>query len=107
MFDLDYQKKSEEIIAWLQATVEAAGFKKVVVAVSGGVDSAASLFLAVSALGKENVYAVLLPYGEMSKTSLEHGQLVVDKAGLPKDHVFVRDIQGAVDEMWETVQRHS
>lgn len=95
--DIDYQQKSQEISDWLKITVEQAGFSKVIVAVSGGVDSAASLSLAVKALGAENVYAVLLPYGEMSKASLEHGKLVAEKAGLPKVHVFIRDIKNAVD----------
>ncbi len=97
MNDLDYKNKSEEIIAWIRQTVVTAGFSRVILAVSGGVDSATSLFLAVKALGKENVYAVLLPYGEMSQKSSQHGQMVVEAAGLKEDHIFVRDIKSAVD----------
>lgn len=37
------------------------GFKKAIVASSGGIDSAVVLALAVAALGKENVHALLMP----------------------------------------------
>ncbi len=104
MFELDFPKKSQEIQEWIAKTVQDAGFQKVIIAVSGGVDSATSLFLAVQALGVGNVYAVLLPYGEMSSTSLEHGQLAVEKAGLPKGNVFVRDIKPGVDKLLEQAE---
>lgn len=97
--ELDYKKKSQEIITWLQQTVHSAGFAQVVVAVSGGVDSAVSLNLAVKALGKDNVYALLLPYGKLSTKALEDGKLVARSAGLEKDHIVVKEITKAVDKI--------
>lgn len=54
------------------------GFERVVVGVSGGVDSAVSLALACKALGPENVYGFRLPYRTSSQESLEHADLVID-----------------------------
>ena len=54
------------------------GFERVVVGVSGGVDSAVSLALACKALGPENVYGFRLPYKTSSQESLEHAALVLD-----------------------------
>jgi len=70
------------------------GFKKGVVGLSGGVDSALTAFLAVEALGKENVVGVRMPYRTSSPESLQHAQLVIDKLGIPSVTV---DITDAVD----------
>src|SRR6266576_4644692 len=48
------------------------GFTKGIVGLSGGVDSSLTAFLAVEALGKENVIGVRMPYKTSSPESLEH-----------------------------------
>lgn len=44
------------------------GFKKAILGLSGGIDSALVLYLAVEALGKENVLSLLLPSGFRATT---------------------------------------
>lgn len=104
MFDLHYQEKAQEIQEWIAKTVTDAGFADVVVAVSGGVDSAVSLNLSVRALGKEHVYALLLPHGDLSKKSLEDGRLAAKSAGLTDDHIVVRNVEPVVKEILNQVQ---
>ena len=70
------------------------GFSKVVIGVSGGVDSAVSLFLACRALGPQNVYAFRLPYATSSPESLSHGALVIEAAGSRERTI---EITAAVD----------
>jgi len=70
------------------------GFKKGLVGLSGGVDSALTAFLAAAALGKENVIGVRMPYRTSSPESLQHAQLVIDKLGIPS---LTIDISDAVD----------
>ncbi len=70
------------------------GFERVVVGVSGGVDSAVSLSLAVRALGAENVFGFLLPYATSSPESLTHGGLVLRATGAQGRTI---DITGPVD----------
>ncbi len=70
------------------------GFKKGIVGISGGVDSALTAFLAAEALGKENVIGVRMPYRTSSPESLTHAQLVIDSLGIPSVTV---DITAAVD----------
>jgi NAD+ synthase (glutamine-hydrolysing) len=63
------------------------GFKKAIVGLSGGIDSAVCLCLATEALGKNNVRALLLP----SRYSSDHS--VKDAVGLAKtlgiDHTII------------------
>jgi NAD+ synthetase len=70
------------------------GFSGVVVALSGGVDSALTTYLCAEALGPHNVTAVRMPYRTSSAESLEHAQLVIDALGVQSVTV---DISDAVD----------
>src|SRR5437764_9404382 len=69
-------------------------FAKGIVGLSGGVDSSLTAFLAVEALGKENVIGVRMPYRTSSPESLEHAQLVIDRLGI---EALTIDISAAVD----------
>jgi NAD+ synthetase len=69
-------------------------FEKVVIGLSGGVDSSLVAYLAVEALGAANVLGVRMPYRTSSPDSLHHAQLVIDALGIPSVTV---DISPAVD----------
>jgi len=69
-------------------------FKKGIVGISGGVDSALTAFLAAKALGPDNVIGVRMPYRTSSAESLSHAQLVIEKLGIRSVTV---DITQAVD----------
>jgi len=51
------------LVKYIKEYVHGAGRKKVVVGVSGGMDSSVIACLAVEALGKENVIGISMPYG--------------------------------------------
>src|SRR6185295_16525367 len=70
------------------------GFTKGIVGLSGGVDSSLTAFLAVEALGKENVIGVRMPYRTSSPESLEHAELVIQTLGIQSVTI---DITAAVD----------
>lgn len=57
------------------------GFKKAILGLSGGIDSALVLTLAVEALGKENVLAVLLPSQFSSEHSVTDAMQLVENLG--------------------------
>ncbi|HET8649477.1 MAG TPA: NAD+ synthase [Gemmatimonadales bacterium] len=58
------------------------GFGKVVLGLSGGVDSSLVATLAAEALGPEQVVGVRMPYRTSSPESLAHAQLVADRLGI-------------------------
>jgi len=75
--------------------VRKVGFERVVVGLSGGIDSALSAFLAARALGPENVLAVMMPYHTSSPESLSDAQSVIDKLGLRSKTVAITDMADA------------
>jgi NAD+ synthase len=77
-FERDYAELAEDLAGWIAGYVRGAGFTKVVLGVSGGVDSAVSAALAVRALGAGNVHALLLPHAESDPDSETDGRLVCD-----------------------------
>jgi NAD+ synthase len=65
-----------------------------VVAVSGGIDSAVCAALCTRALGKDHVFALMLPEKTSSPNSLTLGTLLVEFLGIPS---IVQDITAIVD----------
>lgn len=64
----------QALVVGLRDYVNHSGFTGVIVGLSGGIDSALTLCIAVDALGADKVYAVMMPYEYTSKISLEDAQ---------------------------------
>ncbi|MFQ5666843.1 MAG: NAD+ synthase [Candidatus Binatia bacterium] len=70
------------LTAFIANEVGKVGMRRVVVGLSGGVDSAVSAMLAAEALGPANVLAIKMPYRASSAESLQHANAVVARAGI-------------------------
>ncbi len=66
-----------------------AGFSKVVLGLSGGVDSSLVAYLAAEALGKENVVGVMLPYRTSQQASHDDAALVAKELGIRSETVEI------------------
>jgi len=82
----------EILTGFIRSEITRAGMSRAVVGLSGGIDSALSCILAAEALGPENVLAVMMPYRESNRDSLEHAQLLVDQLGVQSRTIEITDM---------------
>ncbi|MFQ5863400.1 MAG: NAD+ synthase [Candidatus Brocadiales bacterium] len=68
------------------------GFKTAIVGLSGGIDSAVVVCLAVAALGKENVVAVSMPSQFSSKEGIEDSGKLAQVLGIPLREIPIKGI---------------
>jgi NAD+ synthase (glutamine-hydrolysing) len=67
------------------------GFKKAILGLSGGIDSAVTLVFAVEALGKDNVRSVLMPSPFSSNHSITDAEKLAQNLGSPYDIIPIND----------------
>jgi len=70
---------------------EKLGFKKAILGLSGGIDSAVTLVIAVEALGKENVRSILLPSRFSSDHSIRDARDLAENLGSPYDIIPIEE----------------
>jgi len=107
MRELDIPATAELLTTFVKSTVTEAGFSRVVVAVSGGVDSATAVTLAVAALGAENVFALSLPYRDWHTDSEQRTRRLLRQLQIPESHIREMDIAPMVEAFVRAVDlRH-
>lgn len=87
----------EALLLGLKDYFRKSGFKKAVLGLSGGLDSAVVAALAVEALGAENVLCVLMPSIYSSDHSLKDALDLVENTGCQHLVLPIQEIAGAFD----------
>jgi NAD+ synthase len=86
---LDWDLCTKILTGFIQSEVRRPGFQRVIVGLSGGVDSSLSVSLAVAAMGPVNVWGVSMPYKASSPESTTHARLIAEKLGINFFHVDI------------------
>ena len=86
---LDTEWTERILTRFIRDEVRRTGLRRVVLGLSGGIDSALSAFLAARALGPENVDCILLPYQASSADSLSDAKKVVDELGTGSETIDI------------------
>lgn len=74
------------------------GFKKAILGLSGGIDSALTAVLAVHALGKENVWGLLMPSQYSTDHSISDAEALARNLGMRYDIVPIKNMFDSVEQ---------
>ena len=77
---------------FIKNEVERTGLHRVVLGLSGGIDSALAAYLAVRALGRSGVVAVLMPYRTSSPASVRDAESVVGALGIVAERFEISEL---------------
>jgi len=95
LFDLPVELAIDTAVArrviaqFIQGQLRQAGFERLVLGLSGGIDSALVAFLSAEAIGAERLLCVLMPYRTSSEASLVDARSVVDALGCASEVVEI------------------
>ncbi|WP_435176653.1 NAD+ synthase [Halorussus sp. AFM4] len=88
----ELEARREHIVGFVRDTVDAAGADQAVLGLSGGIDSTLTAYLAVEALGEENLRGLVMP-GEVSdEENMSDAEWVAQELGIPYDVVEINPI---------------
>ncbi|MHB8336616.1 MAG: NAD+ synthase [Ignavibacteriaceae bacterium] len=74
-------------------------FRKVVIGLSGGIDSALVTYLAVQALGKENVHVILMPSKFSSDGSIIDSEKLIANLGISSENISIQPVVDKINEI--------
>ncbi|MCK9330519.1 MAG: NAD+ synthase [Candidatus Cloacimonetes bacterium] len=101
MRQLDYNKEIDRICSFIDKYLHKTRFSKVIVGLSGGIDSALTAALCVKTLGSQNVIGVMMPYKNSHPDSLNHAKEVANQLNI---HYEIIPISDMVDTYFNTYQ---
>jgi NAD+ synthase len=103
--DINTTTARQILTRFIKTEINRASFSRAVINLSGGLDSSLSCYLAVEALGAENVLALCLPYRSSSPDSAEHAQLVIDTLGVKSMTIPISDMADALINQFPDMDR--
>jgi len=82
-------KVKQKLVRFIRGQTEQAGFSRVVIGLSGGLDSSVVLYLCCQALGTENVFALILPYKTTSVQTLNQAGLIARRCRTKTRSIYI------------------
>lgn len=87
----------QALVLGIKDYADKCGFSKAILGLSGGIDSALVVTLAVDALGKDNVFAVLMPSPYSSDHSIIDAEKLVNNLGIKSEKLPIKEAMNSYD----------
>lgn len=101
---LDYNAIEEKLVSFLKTETTKSGFERVVVGLSGGVDSATVAVLCKKAFGA-NMLAVMMPSDTTNPIHMSHALALCEKFDIEAEHVSIKNMLHAYPLEFKTTLR--
>ncbi|MBU1100342.1 MAG: NAD+ synthase [Bacteroidetes bacterium] len=88
----------EALIYGLKDYASKSGFKKALVGLSGGIDSALVTYIAAEAFGAENVHVIMMPSKFSSGGSVSDSEKLISNLGISSSNVSIQPVVDSVIE---------
>ena len=89
---LDVKKTKDDIVEFVQNKVSEANADGLVVGLSGGIDSTLAAFLACEAVGKDNVFGIVMPSTTTPTEDKLHGTVIAQLLGINNKEIAIDSI---------------
>ena len=96
-YQFDAEQARDRLVAAIRELAEKQGFRKAVLGISGGKDSSVTAALLARALGRENVYGVMIPDGVQK--DLQDSRRVCEALGIQKRIVNIGAVHAALRDV--------
>ena len=103
---IDPRETVRILTGFIRTEVERTGLARVVVGLSGGLDSAVSAYLAVHALGPESVVGVMMPFRASNPDSAADAEKVVGALGFVGEKIDISPIVDAYSGLLGRISRN-
>ncbi len=104
MREFDPPIETERVVSFIRGYMQNSGFGRVVLGLSGGVDSAVCAALAVRALGAANVTALAMPYRTSHPDSLDDALQLAEDLGIACHKI---EITPLVDVYFDSIDQEA
>jgi NAD+ synthase len=92
MRQIDVPSTIQRLTEFIQNTLASAGFSRLLVALSGGVDSGTALALAAAASGPESIHVLMMPYKDWQQAGQRRARLLIQELQIPPSQSLEIDI---------------
>ena len=89
---LDVEKTKDDIVEFVQNKVSEANAEGLVIGLSGGIDSTLAAFLACEAVGKDNVFGIVMPSTTTPTEDKLHGTAIAQLLGINYKEIAIDSI---------------